>query len=652
MSQSATHNRKSQADAILLAVDAEEKRRSLKAFKLAVWHIIEPAPYVGGWCQDALDEHLEAVTRGDIRKIVINIPPRHTKSTDLVIWRAWLWTQDPQAQILAASYALSLSIRDNLKVRRILEDPWFVERYGREIQVRDASVELADDNNQKAYFENTCQGFQKAISVGSGTTGNGGSVLIIDDLHNATEAHSDLDRDSAVRWFREVWTNRANDQETARFVAVGQRIHENDVCGYILKERPDWTHLNLPAEFEPARRCFTSIGWSDPRTTEGELLWPQRFSRQTLDMLKRDLGSSGYAAQYQQSPVPATGGQFKEKWFRYFSISGEYYLLQTPQGNRSVAIKDCWRFTVVDLAISTKQSADFTVIQTYDVTPQNDLLLIDQIRGHFDNPEQQKIIRATYFRLKPQFVQVETVAYQLAIIQQLRDEPVSAMPLNNNPVQVGDFLVRTGSAEMLDQTLQGLPMIRARVLQDDSGKYITYRGGNIVRCEGDIYFFRYACEKQGYCEIVHDIVERDVLEIQQEAKRKYSIPLREYKPVRDKVSRASTPAILMENGKFYFYEKLVDLQDIKAEFLHFPKAAHDDIVDTGSQAAEIITMPTGPIMWSPDSLPVPDAPINVAQPQQGMVQVDWGKGGKDGLADLTWNFDEGEMHDLEIGGRW
>jgi phage terminase large subunit-like protein len=647
------NNRISNADAILLAVDAEECRRSLKRFKRAVWHIIEPADYVDGWCQDALDEHLEAVTRGAIRKLVINIPPRHTKSTELVIWRAWLWTQDPQAQILSASYALSLSIRDNLKVRRILEDPWFTDRYGKELQVIDARVEMAHDNNQKMHYENTRGGFQKAVSVGGSATGHGGGYLIIDDLHNATEAHSDLNRDNAVTWFREVWTNRQNNQETGRSVVVGQRIHEADVCGYILKERPDYEHLNLPAEYEPARACFTSIGWRDPRMQEGDLLWPERFSAASLSGLKRDLGSTGYAAQYQQTPVPASGGQFKEKWFRYFSMSGDYYLLQTPQGNKSVPIKDCWRFTVVDLAISTKQSADFTVIQTYDVTPQNDLLLIDQIRGHFDNPEQQKIIRATYFRLRPQFVQVETVAYQLAIVQQLRDEPVSAMPMESNPVRVGDFLVRVGSAEALDQTLQSLPGMRACVLQDDSGKYVTYRGGNIVRVEGDIYFFRFACEQQGYCEIVHDILEQDVLAIQQEAKRKYSIPLREYKPVRDKVSRASTPAILMENGKFYFYEKLPDLPEIKAEFLHFPKAAHDDIVDTGSQAAEIVTMPTGPLMWSPDSLPVPEhEQLPPMKAQSGLVSVDWGKGGKSGLDDLAWNFDAGEMHEYETGGRW
>ncbi len=636
MLQSATHNRKSQADAILLAVDAEEKRRCFKAFKLAVWHIIEPAPYVDGWCQDALDEHLEAVTRGDIRKIVINVPPRHTKSSELVIWRAWLWTQDPQAQILAASYALSLSIRDNMKVRRILEDPWFIERYGKEIQVRDASVEMAHDSNQKAYFENTCQGFQKAISVGSGTTGNGGGVLIIDDLHNATEAHSDLDRDSAVRWFREVWTNRANDQETARFVAVGQRIHENDVCGYILKERPDWTHLNLPAEYEPARKCYTFFDnekrrvsepietevksfttpgkkykltfvdgkasnctcesrffhldepckhmrtakfpasgllpfWQDPRTQEGELLWPQRFSRTTLDMLKRDLGSGGYAAQYQQSPVPATGGTFQEAWKCYFEIEGDYYILHTKYGKRkAVSIRTCRNEAVCDLATSERQQSDFFVIEVWAITPENECLLLHQVRGHFNNPDQQKRAIEVYERYAPSKFWVEQVAYQLAYIQQLRSYE-----------------------------------IKEEIAPD------VYRVVKVV-----------------------------------------SIPVMSWKPFRDKEVRASVAAVKMEAGDMYWLQGAAYLIELEPEIFKFPKSAKKDQVDCHSMIADILSSPHGPMMWSPDSLPEPVMTAEPTQPQQGMVQIDWGKVGKSERDDLAWNFDEGEMHDFEMGGRW
>lgn len=481
----AAPTQKIEKSALLRIFEAEDCRRSLKRFAMVVWPIVEPMPFVDGRVIDAICEHLEAVARGEIRKMVINIPPRHTKSLLLVIWRAWLWANTPTEQILAASYSFALSLRDNMRVRRIIEDPWFQSHYG-------ATVTLSPDQNVKGYFENTAGGYQMAMSVDGGTTGHGGSVLIVDDMHNATEAHSEAERVAATTWFREVWTNRLNDQKRDKMVVVGQRIHENDVCGYILAERPDWVHLNLPALYEPDRTCVTSIGWQDWRTHEGELLWPERFSRETLEGLKRDLGSAGFAAQYQQTPIPSGGGQFKEQWMRYCSQPGDVYALETPEGVRHVPIASCWLFAVVDVAISLKQDADYTVIQTWAVTPEKDLLLIDQTRGHFDNPDQQKMVVRAYQQHIPSFVQIETVAYQLALFQQLL--------------------------------------------------------------------------RQG-------------------------IPVKEYQPVRDKVSRASTAAVYMEAGKIYFLKTLPELAEIKMELLRFPLYAHDDIVDCVSQAADVVSMP-------------------------------------------------------------
>jgi phage terminase large subunit-like protein len=555
----------------LHAIQAERCKRSLKTFAKGVWPIVEPMPFIEGWCFDAIVTHLEALARGDIRKLVITIPPRHTKSLTLVIWRAWLWTQNPEAQILGASYSYALSLRDNLRVRRILEDPWFTERYGTLFQ-------MASDQNIKSYFENTRKGYQMAISVdGGSTTGLGGSFLVLDDAHNATDAHSDAKCEAALNWFREVWTNRLNNQETDKMLAVGQRIRDMDVCGYILSERPDWEHLNLPAYYEPARKCITSIGWEDPRTVEGELLWPERFSKETLEGLRRDLGTNGFSAQYQQTPVPAGGGTFKEVWFRYLSIQGDNYVLETPTGLKHIQIAQCWRFTVVDLAISSKQDADYTVIQTYDVTPQNELLLIEQIRGHFDNPEQQKLIRLVHMRLHPRFVQVETVAYQLALVQQLRGAPI----------QVGDFLVEVANPEALDQTLKQLPQTGAFLVRTEekglSFAYARMEGYYVVRAMGDANYFQFAVTNQGYCKIIRQ------LDADDEQLNRITIPVREYKPIRDKVSRANSPAILMEQGNFYWLKTLSDIHIIKAEHLHFPFGSNDDMVDCSSQAAEVIT---------------------------------------------------------------
>ena len=421
-----------------------------------------------------------------------------------------------------------------------------------------------------------------------------------DDPNSATAGKSELE--NTINWFGNTWMSRLNSYDTGAMIVVGQRIEERDLTGHILS-LGGWEHLVLPTEYEPTRHCFTSIGFEDKRKEEGELLWPEKFPAKVLDTLKNSLGALNYAAQFQQSPAPAGGHQFKEKWFRYFDIKDEYYALETDDGIRHVAIEDCWRFTVVDLAISTKQSADYTVIQTYDVTPQNDLLLIDMLRGHFSNPEQQKLIRTTYFRLRPRFIQIESIAYQLAIIQQLRDNPIEPVTLDFNPVKVGDFFVKTGNPESLDRTLRSLPNIDASVIKDEHDSYVMHNGYSVVRVYGDIYFFRYACEKQGYCTIVRDVLPEDLQEMDQKARRRYSLPITEYKPVRDKVSRASAPALLMEKGKFYFLKTLPDLHIVKTEHLTFPKGTNDDSVDCSSQAADVIFSPvqSGPLIWSPDT---------------------------------------------------
>jgi predicted phage terminase large subunit-like protein len=480
--QALTHN----VDALLLQVEAEECRRSLKAFVKACWHVVEPGtPFVDGMPIDAMVQHLEALTQGDIKRLLINIPPRCTKSTvGSVIWRVWSWLHDPSARFLCASYSLELSTRDNRRCRVLIESQWFQERFGKVFT-------LADDQQQKRFFENDHKGYLMSVSVSGAVTGQGGDFLTIDDCHSATDAHSDADRESALRWFREVWTNRLNSQENGRMLVIGQRVHDSDVSGYILKERPDWIHLNLPAYYEPSHPCITPI-WKDPRTEEGQLLWPERFSNAVLDGLKRDLGSMGFAAQYQQRPVPAGGGQFKKQWFRYYTIEDDHYTLELPEGVTRIQKSKCWYFSTVDLAISLKQTADYTVIATWAVTPDKDLLLVDCVREHLDNPEQQKQIGLIYRKYNPNYFKVENVAYQLALIQQLR--------------------------------------------------------------------------RQG-------------------------LPVREYKPVKDKVSRASTASVYYEAGKVYHPKYATWLANWEEELLMFPLGSHDDQVDNASMATEELGMP-------------------------------------------------------------
>ena len=279
-------------------VRAEKYRRSLKEFTKAAWPTIEPgSDYVSGWHLDAISDHLQAVVEGDIKRLIINVPPRHSKSiSTAVVLPAWTWTNRPQEQFLYASYAASLSIRDSTKCRRLIESPWYKAHF--------PNVKLTGDQNQKQRFENTASGYRLATSVSGSLTGEGGSVVVLDDVHNVVEADSSKVREGVLEWWDQAMQTRLNDPKTGAFVIIMQRVHEQDLTGHILANElgDEWDHLMLPARYEighptPMR---SSLGFTDPRTKEGELLWPERFGEKELSTLERSLGSYAAAGQLQQ----------------------------------------------------------------------------------------------------------------------------------------------------------------------------------------------------------------------------------------------------------------------------------------------------------------------------------------------------------------
>lgn len=428
---------------------AERARRDFKLFVEDAWHVIEPAkPFVSGWHLDAIAEHLQAVTDGKIKKLLINMPPRHGKSTLIsVLWPVWSWLNNSSTKFLCASYALSLAIRDNRKCRQLIQSPWFQSRYGH-------IFKLSGDQNVKSRFENDHMGYRMAVSVGSAATGEGGDVLLLDDPHNIDEKESEIKREAALDWFNNTWSTRLNDQQTGAMVVVGQRIHEQDVSGHILDTNDgEWVHLNLPAEYEEGSPCRTYLPsgkefWGDPRTYDGELLWEARFPKDVIARAKRRHGPMDYAAIYQQRPTPAGGAIFKSKNQRYFSIdqATQCYLLETPRGIKPIPFDDCWKLCTVDLAISEKQSADYTVFAAYAVTPYRDLLLLDIVREHF--PFDEQLDQLTLFHQKHGFTlaAIESVAYQLAMVQSAINRGLPAQPYH----PPADKVTRSSTASIWD----------------------------------------------------------------------------------------------------------------------------------------------------------------------------------------------------------
>lgn len=302
------------------AVTAETCRRSLRKFVRAAWPLIDPKVFALNWHIDALCDHLAYVALGDIRNLMINVPPRMTKSSIVsVAFPAWVWTNEPEIQFLAASYAADLAELDAAKMRRLVESEWYRSRYPK--------VLLLPDENRVSRFSNISGGYRQTISVGSKTTGMGGDIKLLDDPHNAVEVESDALRKQAIDWHDNAWKSRNNDPNTVRNVYVGQRTHDGDVFGHVLgQEEKRWVHLCLPMEFDAGRKCITYRNkgqgptgkriFEDPRKHPGELLNPSRFNEETCEAEKASTPKRTWDAQFQQQPEGAGGRILKRKWWR------------------------------------------------------------------------------------------------------------------------------------------------------------------------------------------------------------------------------------------------------------------------------------------------------------------------------------------------
>jgi predicted phage terminase large subunit-like protein len=382
--------------------EVRELSSSLYRFLKASWHLVEPAVFVDGWHIRAICSHLEAVARGEIRSLLINVPPRHAKSLIVsCFFPAWRWTWEPRHRFLFASYAESLSVRDSLKTRELVKSEWYQSRW--------PDVKIKADQDQKTRFDLATGGYRIASSVGGSTTGEGGDTIVVDDAHALDDAFSDANREAALRWWSNTMSSRLNDRLTGSRVVIGQRIHEADLSGHLLaNEKADWAHLCLPAEYVPGKTYSNPLGWKDPRTTAGELLWPERFPEKEQQKIKVSSGSYSYSGQQQQDPQPAEGSMFSAKYFRYFSREESVYLLHAPAGIKRVPVDSVMVFQCFDTAIKTKETNDYTVCLTGGITLENDLLVLDVVRERIPVPEQYGFtvrMRQRFPRVVYQFVE-------------------------------------------------------------------------------------------------------------------------------------------------------------------------------------------------------------------------------------------------------
>lgn len=300
---------------------AQAREGGLIEFVRYFWSVLEPqTEFVDGDALYAICQHLEAVTFGEINRLLINVPPGFMKSllTD-VFWPAWEWgpMDMPHLRYVAFSYAAGLTERDNGKFRDLIMSQKYQELWGNKFKPRKVGeVKITNDKT----------GSKLATSVGGIGTGERGDRIILDDPHNVKEGESEAVRGETVRWFRESLSNRLNSMEDSAIIVIMQRVHEADVSGTILEQGfAGYVHLMIPMEYDASRHCETAIGWSDWRTEDGELAWPERFSEKAVTDLRAALGPYAYAGQYQQAPAPRGGGIFKRDWWQLWDSPDDSY---------------------------------------------------------------------------------------------------------------------------------------------------------------------------------------------------------------------------------------------------------------------------------------------------------------------------------------
>jgi predicted phage terminase large subunit-like protein len=382
----------------------------LGAFTEATFGTLLPSdPYIPSWHMRAISHVLEQVVRGSSKRLIITMPPRCAKSlTASVALPAWILGRDPTRRIICVSYAQDLAVKLSNQCRSVVGSPWYRSAF--------KNSALNPRKNTESEFETTRGGFRMATSVGGTLTGRGANIIIIDDPIKPTDAYSETVRTSTNRWVDLTLFSRLDNKVEGAIILVMQRLHEEDLAGHLL-ERGGWDHLNLPAIAESDERVPTGFNGNGQlkfhRRRTGDVLVPGLEPKEKLDEMKKALGTQGFAAQYQQQPVPSDGDWIHWAWFGRFAVE--------PTWQRNDTVMQSW-----DTASKTSEVNDFSVCTTWLVRGEF-FYLLHVHRERMKAPDLRRRAVELYDRFRPEAVIIEDKGSGMGLIQDLENElPVIA----------------------------------------------------------------------------------------------------------------------------------------------------------------------------------------------------------------------------------
>ncbi|MCJ2049241.1 phage terminase large subunit [Methylobacterium sp. J-070] len=375
-------------------------RQSLAAFAQKAFHALEPGtPYCHSWHLDHLAWQLGRVAGGEVRRLIINVPPRSMKSiTVSVAFTAWLLGRDPTKRILCASYAADLARKHAIDTRNIMESDWFRELF--------PVCELVARRQRDVELVTTLKGGRLAFGLGGALTGRGADVIILDDPMKASSSTSEADRRRAIEYYEGTLVSRLNDKRRGAIVLVMQRLHEADLCGHLLERaREDWQLVHLPAiAIEDGEFQLSDRPGHIHRRRCGDALQPDREPCDLLEGLRRELGSRTFEAQYQQAPTPAGGNLIRREWLRFYR--------EQPASLDRIII--AW-----DTASTLGETSDWSVGLVWGVYDQ-DFYLLDAVRQRLEFPQLRRAVLELRERWNADVTLIEKTALGYALLQDLR----------------------------------------------------------------------------------------------------------------------------------------------------------------------------------------------------------------------------------------
>ena len=352
--------------------------------------------YVPNWHVEALAYQLDLCRQKKIKRLIVTIPPRSMKSTCASIaLPALILGHDPMAQIICVSYGQDLSSMFARDCRTVMQEEWYQRAF--------PHTRLNPDKMAADDFETTAGGCRLATSVGGVLTGRGGNFIIIDDPMKPDDADSETKRLAVNNWFDGTLYSRLNSKVDDVIIIVMQRLHMDDLVAHVT-ETEQWVKIDIPA-IAPADEDYRLSEHEVHHRSRGDLLLPQRDSREILDHLRTTMGTRHFEAQYQQNPVPEGGALIRPEWFHTYDVQ--------PQLEHFEGIAQVW-----DTASKASLTNDFSACTTWGILGDK-FYLLDVHRGRYEFPDLRRLVVDHAWRWKADLVAIEEAGSGIALIQDI-----------------------------------------------------------------------------------------------------------------------------------------------------------------------------------------------------------------------------------------